>query len=122
MPANDPLEISAMPGGIGEEILKAIAENSPIYNKRLFNSWEGNYCHGVVRFDREKKKGEIVITLKIGERRGLFIEEVPFGKRFSIRRKGDSMVIKVGQRLPPDRISDAANEVVAVAAWCSVNS
>ena len=70
--------ISAMPGGIAEEVLKQIAhpDVNPT-NERKFGKWkkEGRclVCYGKVRIGTTGEEREIV--LKLGTREGLFLDD-----------------------------------------------
>lgn len=107
--------ISAQYGTIGERILRAIAspakEDNP-ENRREFGPWNENACKGVVCF-MNGTRTEFPVTLKLGVREGLFIEEVP-GERISYKDCG--LVLQVGKSFSERRIVDAANQIAAL--WC----
>jgi hypothetical protein len=66
--------ISAMPGGIAEEVLEQIAhpDINPA-NERKFGEWENGVCWGKIKIDSAGEEREVV--LKLGVREGLFLDD-----------------------------------------------
>ncbi len=105
--------ISAMPGGKAEEILRKIAHpgrgNNPTHNAREFGEWVGGRCIGIVRPGNEEP---VKITLVIGQREGLYLEDANEGASLSLK-DWTKDVLKVGAKIPNYRLYDAANQIVA---------
>ncbi len=100
--------ISAMPGGIGEQILREIA--FPAKKPNNERTLEVSYHDGVQKCSVVTRDGDTLgFTLKLGVREGLFIEEVK-GSRFSYRASDG--VLRVGERLPPTKVAEVANYLV----------
>lgn len=104
--------ISASGGTLGEKIIREIAHPSrEVSNGRIFGGWQDNVCQGTVRFTKGDVVADFPITLKIGTREGLFLQEVA-GRRFSLKDTGKgSYILEVGKELPPHRVFDAANKI-----------
>ncbi len=100
--------VSAMPGGIGERILREIAFPTKKPNNR--RTLEVSYHNGIQKCSVVTRDGDTLgFTLKLGVREGLFIEEIK-GSRFSYR--ASEGVLRVGERLSPAKIAEVANYLI----------
>ena len=116
--------ISAPKGGLAEQILRRIADpgnSNPMYTRREFDGWHSVNSHeeasGTVlvrKKGREEVASERPLTLNLGSRVGLWLDDVDT-RRVSLRGSGSSIPIGNRAKVTPARISDWANQIVA--AW-----
>ena len=116
--------ISAMPGGMAEQILRKIADagkQNEIRHPRFFQGeWQKIHPQGILVCSGVVMRGEqerIPVTLKIGVREGLFLDDASKnGARGvsmkPVRNGGTSLVIPDG--LAESRVRAAACQIVAV--------
>ena len=115
------LVISAMPGRVAERILHAIA--SSWGKKRSFSEWERclaapgvSQCIGSVLTNDGRRI--FPVTLKIGVREGVFLEDVfrNGARGVSMKPKSDFpiIVLEVPENLSEAGVQHAASQIVAV--------
>ena len=104
--------ISAGLGGRAELVLRAIARPFQEHSRhpRCFGKWRNNSVEGYVELVADGSRR--LLKLKLKKREGLFLEDVP-GSKFSLRHNG-ALVLPVGRDLPPSRLEDVANAIVAM--------